>query len=152
MSCFATRIGPPARVLQQNGCDVITPAGQACCGAIHFHAGASDPARELADANVNAFQAADVDAVVVNVAGCGAMLKEYGHHWPDEKQAARQALAEKTQDVHAFLDPLGLVAPRRSLGLVATYHDACHLAHAQKIREAPRRLLAQIPGLELLAN
>jgi glycolate oxidase iron-sulfur subunit len=77
------------------------------------------------------------------------MLKDYGHHWHDAKQPARQALAAKIRDVHEFLDGLGLIPPRGSLPLKATYHDACHLAHAQKIREAPRRLLAQIPGLEL---
>ena len=138
-----------ARVLQQNGCEVLVPRNQGCCGAIHFHAGASDPARELADANVAAFDPSGLDAVIVNVAGCGAMLKDYGHHWHDAKQPARQALADKIRDVHEFLDGLGLIPPRGSLPLKATYHDACHLAHAQKIREAPRRLLAQIPGLEL---
>jgi glycolate oxidase iron-sulfur subunit len=138
-----------ARVLQQNGCEVVVPPDQACCGAIHFHAGASEPARELADANVAAFAGEDVDAVIVNVAGCGAMLKEYGHHWHDDQTAARSALASKVQDVHQFLDKLGLIPPRGRLPLVATYHDACHLAHAQQIREAPRRLLAAIPGLTL---
>lgn len=138
-----------ARVLQQNGCEVVVPRSQGCCGAIHFHAGASAPARELADANVAAFDAADLDAVIVNVAGCGAMLNDYGHHWHDPRQPARAALAAKVQDVHEFLDRLGLVPPRGLLPLKATYHDACHLGHAQQIREAPRRLLAQIPGLEL---
>jgi glycolate oxidase iron-sulfur subunit len=138
-----------ARVLQQNGCEVLVPRNQVCCGAIHFHAGASDPARELADANVAAFDPRGLDAVIVNVAGCGAMLKDYGHHWHDAGQPAREALAAKVRDVHEFLDSLGLIPPRGSLPLKATYHDACHLAHAQKIREAPRRLLAQIPGLEL---
>jgi len=128
---------------------VLVPRNQVCCGAIHFHAGASDPARELADANVAAFDPRGLDAVIVNVAGCGAMLKDYGHHWHDAGQPAREALAAKVRDVHEFLDSLGLIPPRGSLPLKATYHDACHLAHAQKIREAPRRLLAQIPGLEL---
>jgi glycolate oxidase iron-sulfur subunit len=138
-----------ARVLQQNGCDVFVPQGQACCGAIHFHAGSSDPARELADRNVSAFDADEFDAVIVNVAGCGAMLKDYGHHWHDAQQTDRARFAAKVKDVSEFLDALGLVAPRGELKLTATYHDACHLGHAQKIREAPRRLLAQIPGLVL---
>jgi glycolate oxidase iron-sulfur subunit len=138
-----------ARVLQQNGCEVVVPVSQVCCGAIHFHAGSSDPARELADANVNAFPLDDVDAVIVNVAGCGAMLKDYGHHWHDAGQAARERLAHKVKDVHQFLDELGPIAPRGEIQLVATYHDACHLAHAQKVREAPRRLLRLIPGLQL---
>jgi glycolate oxidase iron-sulfur subunit len=125
------------------------PQGQACCGAIHFHAGSSAPARAFADANAAAFDLSALDAVVVNVAGCGAMLKDYGHHWHDAGQPARAALAAKVRDVSEFLDDLGLVPPPGELPLVATYHDACHLGHAQKIREAPRRLLAQIPGLAL---
>jgi glycolate dehydrogenase iron-sulfur subunit len=139
-----------ARVLQQNGCDVIVPRSQACCGAIHFHAGSSEPARQFADANVAAFPLDGVDAVIVNVAGCGAMLKDYGHHWHDPGQAAREALAAKVRDVSEFLDQLGLVTPEGEMPLVATYHDACHLGHAQKIREAPRNLLAAIPGLKLV--
>ncbi|HET6883855.1 MAG TPA: heterodisulfide reductase-related iron-sulfur binding cluster [Pirellulales bacterium] len=138
-----------ARVLQENGCDVLIPRGQACCGAIHFHAGASEPARQFADQNVAAFPLAEVDAVVVNVAGCGAMLKDYAHHWHDAAQGARARLAAKIKDVSEFLDALGLVPPPGEIRAVATYHDACHLGHAQKIREAPRRLLAQIPGLTL---
>jgi glycolate dehydrogenase iron-sulfur subunit len=137
------------RVLQKNGCDVFVPREQGCCGAIHFHAGSSEPARGFADANLAAFDFRDVDAVLVNVAGCGAMLKDYGHHWHDGRQHERQEFAAKVQDVHEFLDRLGIVAPQGRIPLVATYHDACHLVHAQKIREAPRRLLAQIPGLEL---
>ena len=140
-----------ARVLQENGCDVIVPPTQACCGAIHFHAGSSEPARELADANVAAFAGAGpIDAVIVNVAGCGAMLKDYGHHWHDAGSAARGDLASKVRDISEFLDQLGLITPPGEMPLVATYHDACHLGHAQKIREAPRRLLAKIPGLKLV--
>jgi len=138
-----------ARVLQQNGCDVLIPKHQACCGAIHFHAGSSDPAREFADANVAAFNEDDVDAVIVNVAGCGAMLKDYGHHWQDVRQPMREAFAHKVRDINEFLDDLGLIAPQGEMPIVATYHDACHLGHAQKIRVAPRRLLSAIPKLQL---
>ncbi len=138
-----------ARVLQQNGCEVLVPRDQACCGAIHFHAGASEPARELADQNMKALSLSGVDAVVVNVAGCGAMLKDYGHHWHDAVQPAREKFAGQIKDIHEFLDELGLVEPKGRVELTATYHDACHLGHAQKIREAPRRLLAKIPGLVL---
>ena len=137
------------RVLQQNGCDVLIPAGQGCCGAIHYHAGSSEGARKMADANVAAFDLDEIDAVVVNHGGCGAMMKEYGLHWHDENRPARQRLAEKIKDVNEFLDRLGLVPPGGRIEAVAAYHDACHLGHAQKIRQAPRRLLAQIPGLEL---
>jgi glycolate oxidase iron-sulfur subunit len=139
-----------ARVLQQNGCDVVAPRGQVCCGAIHYHAGSSEPARRFADENVKAFDASGVDAVIVNVAGCGSMLKDYGHHWSDENQAARAALAGKVQDASEFLDGLGFLPPEHELPLLATYHDACHLGHAQRVREAPRRLLAAVPGLRLV--
>lgn len=139
-----------ARVLQENGCDVVTPSSQQCCGAIHFHAGSSEPARHMADANMAAFNAADVDAVIINVAGCGSMLKDYGHHWHDSQQAARAQFAHKVKDVNEFLAELGLVPPPGELNLTATYHDACHLVHAQKIREQPRQLLQQIPGLKLV--
>jgi glycolate oxidase iron-sulfur subunit len=158
-----------ARVLQENGCDVVIPEGQVCCGAIHFHAGASDPARDMADTNVRAFDASGVDAIIVNVAGCGSMLKDYGHHWhvgqasslpgtgrevgapvePD-LQTAREAFAAKVRDVSEFLDGLGLIAPHGEIRVKATYHDACHLAHAQKVKDQPRRLLRQIPGLSLV--
>lgn len=138
-----------ARVLQHNGCEVVIPRDQQCCGAIHFHAGSSEPARQMADANVRAFQDSSLDAVVTNVAGCGAMMKDYGHHWKDPRRDARRQLADKVQDVHQFLDSLGLVAPRLPVPLKATYHDACHLGHAQRVTEAPRNLLAAIPGLEL---
>ncbi len=136
------------RVLQQNGCDVLIPQGQGCCGAIHYHAGNSGAARQLADANVSAFDLEEIDAVVVNHAGCGAMMKEYGLHWHGDGQPARQRLAEKIRDVNEFLDQLGPIAPTGRIEAVATYHDACHLRHAQKIREAPRRLLSLIPGLQ----
>lgn len=137
-----------ARVLQQNGCDVVIPRSQQCCGAIHLHAGSSEPARTFADVNVEAF--ADVDRVIVNVAGCGAMLKDYGHHWHDDGTARREALAQKTRDINEFLDELGLVPPEGEMNFTATYHDACHLGHAQKIKDAPRKLLAKIPGLKLV--
>jgi glycolate oxidase iron-sulfur subunit len=138
-----------ARVLQQNGCDVHVPSNQVCCGAIHFHAGSSEPARTFADQNVAAFPVGRFDAVVNNVAGCGSMLKDYGHHWHDAGQADRAAWAGQIRDVNEFLDELGLVPPEGEIRAVATYHDACHLLHAQRVHDAPRRLLAQIPGLEL---
>lgn len=139
-----------ARVLQENGCEVVIPQNQACCGAIHFHAGSSEPARSYADQNVAAFDVDDVDAVILNVAGCGAMLKDYGHHWDDDKQGDRTKFAASIRDINEFLDELGIVPPKGEINFTATYHDACHLAHAQKIREAPRNLLSQIPGLRLV--
>jgi glycolate oxidase iron-sulfur subunit len=139
-----------ARVLQENGCDVIVPQNQACCGAIHFHAGSSEPAREMADKNAAAFDASSVDAIIVNVAGCGSMLKDYGHHWHDDRQPVREQFASKIRDCNEFLDQLGLIDPPGEIRLTATYHDACHLVHAQKVREQPRNLLKKIPGLKLV--
>ena len=127
---------------------MIIPSAQVCCGAIHYHGGQSEPAKNFADQNLRAFQSSEVDAIIVNVAGCGSMLKDYGHHWHDELQPERTAMAGKVQDVHEFLDRLGLITPQGPLMGRATYHDACHLAHAQRITEAPRRILQQIPQLE----
>ncbi len=138
-----------ARVLQQNGCDVHVPRAQVCCGAIHFHGGSSEPARAFADQNLTAFPIERFDAIVNNIAGCGSMLKDYGHHWHDAHQTDRAAWSAKVRDINEFLDHLGLVRPEGEIRAVATYHDACHLLHAQKIHDAPRRLLAQIPGLQL---
>ncbi|MGA2620603.1 MAG: (Fe-S)-binding protein [Thermoguttaceae bacterium] len=137
------------RVLQQNGCDVFVPPGQGCCGAIHFHNGDSPGARKLADANLRAFELDRYDVIVVNHGGCGAMLKDYGLHWQDGLQPHREKFAAKVKDVHEFLDGLGVVPADGRIEAVATYHDACHLAHAQQITAAPRRLLARIPGLQL---
>ena len=137
------------RVLQQNGCDVFIPPEQGCCGAIHLHAGDSRGARRMADANLVAFELDRYDAIVVNHAGCGAMMKEYGRHWRDGLQPHREKFAAKVKDVNEFIDALGMIPPTGRIDAVATYHDACHLAHAQRITAAPRRLLAAIPGLEL---
>jgi glycolate oxidase iron-sulfur subunit len=134
-----------ARVLQENGCDVVVPQNQVCCGAIHFHAGSSDPAREMADKNVAAFDASSVDAVIVNVAGCGRCPKTTPH-WPSA--ASPRAVRHKVKDVNG-----SSTSPHRPPGeirLTATYHDACHLVHAQKVREQPRNLLKKIPGLKLV--
>ena len=104
----------------------------------------------MADKNVAAFDASGVDAIIVNVAGCGSMLKDYGHHWHDEGTAARETFAHNVQDCSEFLDELGLIAPAGEINVTATYHDACHLVHAQKVREQPRNLLKKIPGLKLV--
>lgn len=137
------------RVLQQNGCDVFVPPGQECCGAIHLHNGDAPGARLLADANLRAFELDRYDAILVNHGGCGAMLKEYGLHWHDGLQPHRARFAGMVKDVHEFLDSLGIVPFDGRIEAVATYHDSCHLAHAQRVASAPRRLLAKVPGLEL---
>ncbi len=139
------------RVLQQNGCEVVIPKEQACCGAIHYHAGVGDPARELADRNIEAFDRDDIDAVIVNVAGCGAMLKDY-HHLPIPPEHADRVrrFRDKVRDINEFLAELGPVPPKQELRMKATYHDACHLCHAQQVRSQPRQILELIPGLELV--
>jgi glycolate oxidase iron-sulfur subunit len=113
----------------------------------------------MADKNAAAFDPAGVDAIIVNVAGCGSMLKDYGHHWHGERQgeqevqdeqAAREQFAAKVRDCSEFLDQLGLIPPVGEIRLTATYHDACHLVHAQRVREQPRNLLKKIPGLKLV--
>ncbi|MBI3860357.1 MAG: 4Fe-4S dicluster domain-containing protein [Planctomycetia bacterium] len=145
-----------ARVLQQNGCEVVIPRGQACCGAIHYHSGADAPALDLAQANARVFEAADVEAVIVNVAGCGSMLKDYGHiahELQPQNAQLHETLgrcASKMKDVSEFLAELGLVRPTGEIKLRAVYQDACHLGHAQRVREQPRELLAQVPGLEIV--
>jgi glycolate oxidase iron-sulfur subunit len=145
-----------ARVLQANGCEVVIPKTQVCCGAIHYHSGAGGPALEFANTNAATFDAADVDAVITNVAGCGSMLKDYGHvaaELAPQNDAQRETLsifARKVRDVSEFLVSLGPIPPRGRIELKATYHDACHLAHAQKVRDQPRELLSLVPGLQLV--
>ncbi len=143
-----------ARVLQQNGCDVIIPTRQHCCGAIHYHSGASGPAVDLIRQNVTAFSGTDLDAIVVNVAGCGAMLKDYGHILselvPEEDHSAAEKIVSRMKDISEFLTELGIVAPEGRLNLTVAYQDACHLQHAQQIREQPRSLLSSIPGVTLV--
>ncbi len=145
-----------ARVLQQNGCDVIVPQGQVCCGAIHYHSGASDPAIQFAETNIESFEPDAVDAIIINVAGCGSMLKDYGHIAeelrPQDPQLHRrfEQFAHKVKDLTEFLAKLGPVPPTTAVPMKVTYHDACHLVHAQKIRQQPRDLLQLIPGLTVV--
>jgi len=140
------------RVLTANGCEVVVPGGQFCCGALPAHAGVRDVARDLARWNIAAFASANFDALVTNAAGCGSTLKEYDHLFtPDEPEyAAAAALAKKTRDVTEFLAGLGLSAQMKPVPARVTYQDSCHLLHGQKIREAPRQLLRAIPGVELV--
>jgi glycolate oxidase iron-sulfur subunit len=138
------------RVLQRNGCEVWIPRSQVCCGALHYHAAREEAAKRFAATNCEAF-VDQVDAVVVNAAGCGAMLKDYGHLLTDTPAAAKAtALAAKVKDVSEFLVELGPVKPTHPVQIRAAYHDACHLCHAQQIRKQPRQLLEMIPGLSLV--
>ncbi|HVT20663.1 MAG TPA: heterodisulfide reductase-related iron-sulfur binding cluster [Mycobacteriales bacterium] len=139
------------RVLAAEGCEVVAPADQGCCGALSLHSGREPEAIARAKRLIAAFEAAHVDAVVVNAAGCGSSMKEYGRLLAGDPQWAQRAAAfsAKCRDVAELLVELGPVAPRHPLPLVAAYHDACHLSHAQGVRAQPRALLAAIPGLEL---
>jgi glycolate dehydrogenase iron-sulfur subunit len=140
------------RVLAANGCEVVVPKEQLCCGALSAHAGFRDAARELARKNLAAFRLEDFDAIITNAAGCGSTLKEYDHLFsPEEPEHAQaRAFAAKTRDVTEFLADLGLTAKLYPLRHRVTYQDSCHLLHGQKIREAPRVLLRAIPNLELV--
>jgi glycolate oxidase iron-sulfur subunit len=138
-----------ARVLAAEGCDVVIPSGQGCCGALSQHMGREQEAISFARALIERFEAAAVDYVVVNAAGCGSAMKEYAHLLRDDPDyAARaQAFVECTRDVSELLVELGPVAPRHPLNVTIAYHDACHLGHAQGIRTQPRELLRAIPGM-----
>jgi glycolate oxidase iron-sulfur subunit len=140
------------RVLTANGCEVVVPRGQVCCGALAAHAGARDAARQVARVNLHAFPLEDFDAIITNAAGCGATLKEYPELFAENDPVHDKARAfhSKMRDVNEFLDSLGLAAPLGAMGLRVTYQDSCHLAHGQKVREAPRRLIRAVPGLEFI--
>ncbi|HEX2711031.1 MAG TPA: heterodisulfide reductase-related iron-sulfur binding cluster [Candidatus Acidoferrales bacterium] len=140
------------RVLAANGCEVVVPAGQLCCGALAAHAGVRDVARQLARTNLGAFLREEFDAVITNAAGCGSTLKEYGQLFPAGEPAHEQvrAFSNKAKDVTEFLVELGIVAPLGRVPLRVTYQDSCHLLHGQKIREAPRKLIRAVPGVELV--
>jgi glycolate oxidase iron-sulfur subunit len=141
-----------ARVLATNGCEVIVPRGQGCCGAMHLHQGYRERAAELARRTIDAFLKEPLDAVIVNSAGCGAMMKEYEELLGSDPDYAPRlpAFRERVRDIAEFLIELGPVRPLNPLPVRITYHDACHLAHAQGIRAQPRALLRQIPGVQLV--
>ncbi len=138
-----------ARVLAAEGCDVVIPKSQGCCGALSLHSGRAEEARAFAKATIESF--AGVDTVVVNAAGCGSAMKDYADVLADDPEWAERAaeLTAKTRDLAEFIAELGPRAARHPLEMTVAYHDACHLAHAQGIRAQPRALLAGIPGLEV---
>jgi glycolate oxidase iron-sulfur subunit len=139
------------RVLAAEGCRVVVPADQGCCGALSLHAGRAAESRQLTRALIERFAGEDVATVVVNAAGCGSHLKECARLFADDAALAARAaqFAAKVRDVSELLVALGPAAPRHPLPLKVAYHDACHLAHAQGVRHEPRALLGAIPGLEL---
>ena len=153
-SVFFPRVNAAtARVLAAEGCDVIIPRGQGCCGALSLHSGREAEASAFARRTIAMFEQAGVDAVVVNSAGCGSAMKEYERllQGADGGWAERAAeMSGKVRDLAEFLADLGPAAPRHPLPVTAAYHDACHLAHAQRITRQPRDLLRAIPGLTLV--
>jgi glycolate oxidase iron-sulfur subunit len=141
-----------ARVLTAEGCEVVAPKTQPCCGALLVHAGEEEQAVKFARQTIDAFEKAQVDTVIINAAGCGSNVKEYGHLLRDDPEyAARaKAFAAKCRDISEFLAELEPRATRHPLRLRVAYHDACHLQHAQGVRSQPRTVLGRIPQLELL--
>jgi glycolate oxidase iron-sulfur subunit len=140
------------RVLTAEGCDVVIPPTQGCCGALSIHSGREQEGLAYAKRLIDTFEAWGVDTIVVNVAGCGSNLKDYGHLLRDDPVYAERAKAfsASVRDISELLAELEPVAPRHPLPLRVAYHDACHLAHAQGIRRQPREVLRTIPGIELM--
>jgi len=140
-----------ARVLAAEGCEVITPPNQPCCGALMVHSGLEDEAAQMARRIIALFEQASVDTIVINAAGCGSTMKQYGHLLRDDPDwsARAQAFSAKCRDITEILTELEPIAPRYPLQIRVAYHDACHLRHAQGIFQQPRQLLAGIPGLQI---
>lgn len=142
------------RVLTANGCEVVIPRGQGCCGALSHHQGQEEQAKTLARQMIDSFADAGVDYVLINASGCGHTLKEYGHILADDSLYAEKAkqFASQVRDVQEFLAEVGLTAklsPLQADPLPIVYQDACHMLHGQKISVQPRQLLRQIPGVQL---
>jgi len=148
---FAHVNAATARVLAAEDCEVITPAEQGCCGALMVHSGLESEAATMAKKMIAAFEAADVDTILINAAGCGSTMKEYGHLLRDDPEwiERAQAFSAKCKDIAEFLCELEPVAMRNPLPIRVAYHDACHLRHAQGIYREPRQVLGGVPGLEI---
>jgi glycolate oxidase iron-sulfur subunit len=148
---FSSVNAATARVLAAEGCEVVAPGVQGCCGALSLHMGRAEEATEFAKRLIATFEPLDLDAVVVNAAGCGSSMKDYAWLLRDDPEWAERAAAftAKVRDVSELLAELGTTAPRHPLPMTIAYHDACHLAHAQGVRAQPRWLLKGIPGIEL---
>jgi glycolate oxidase iron-sulfur subunit len=140
------------RVLSAEGCEVVVPQGQGCCGALSMHAGRDDEAMRFGRALIDAFEKQNVDTIVANAAGCGSHMKDLKRILANDPEWAERAVSftARVRDISEFLAALPPVATRHPLNARVAYHDACHLAHAQKIRAAPRQLLRGIPGLDLV--
>jgi glycolate oxidase iron-sulfur subunit len=140
------------RVLSAEGCEVVAPRAQGCCGALQIHAGDEAPALDHARRMIDVFEQAQVDFVITNAGGCGSNVREYGHQLRDDPRYAERArrFSAQCRDIAEFLAELGPRAPRHPVPARVAYHDSCHLQHAQRVRNQPRELLRAIPGLELL--
>jgi len=140
------------RVLRRNGCAVLIPKEQVCCGALNIHSGETTAAKLMARKNIDAFLNANVSSVVVNAAGCGTAMKEYAHLLRDDPAYADKAqrFSSLVKDASEFLAQIGLQPISRRIEMTVTYQDPCHLAHGQKVRSQPRALLAAIPGLRVV--
>ena len=140
------------RVLARNGCEIVVPKGQVCCGAINSHVGDLDTARKLARRNIDVFTDAEVEYVVIASAGCGSRMKEYGHLLKDDPEYAErsQAFSATVRDINEFLVELPFEPPKAALDYRVTYQDSCHLGNAQRITAAPRQILRSIPGVEFV--
>ena len=148
-------------VLLANGCEVVTPGAQHCCGSLHAHNGELELAREMARRNLDAFDLGAVDAIITNAAGCGSHLKNYDQLLADDPRYAARAKvwSAKMRDVHEWLVEIGITSPKTTgvtqhstlnIQPPVTYHEACHLCHGQKITRAPRQVLERVPGLRLV--
>jgi glycolate oxidase iron-sulfur subunit len=147
---FARLNEATVRVLRKNGCEVTVPANQTCCGALHVHSGLPGDARGLARKNINALVEGNYDAIITNAAGCGSTLKEYGELLDQDPAYSEKAhaFASRVRDVNEFLASIEWNRDFAPLPLTVTYQDSCHLAHGQKVRVAPRKLLRSIPELQ----
>jgi len=141
-----------ADVLLANGCEIVTPRAQHCCGSLHAHNGAVEHARELARRQLDSFDLGSLDAIITNAGGCGGHLKQYGHLLHDDPLYASRASQwdRKVKDIHEWLVQIGIRPPEHGTGVTeVTYHESCHLCHGQKITTQPRKVLQAIPGLVL---
>jgi glycolate oxidase iron-sulfur subunit len=149
---FAAVHEASVHLLVRAGLSVVVPSDQGCCGAIAVHAGEMPLGRGLAKRNIAAFERSGADVYVVNAAGCGSTLKEYGELFAADSEWAERAhrFSQRVRDVTEVLDAMDLTPPLRGTAATVTYQEPCHLAHAQRVSAAPRRLLAKIPGLRLV--
>jgi glycolate oxidase iron-sulfur subunit len=141
-----------AEVLSRNGCEVVTPAEQSCCGSLHAHNGEWTGAQVLARQQIDQFPPEEFDAIITNAGGCGSHLKHYHKLLADDPRYVKRAALwdKKVKDIHEWLVQIGIRKPTAGMPGTVTYHESCHLAHGQQIFSAPRQLLKSIPGLRLI--